>query len=96
VLALTLHSLAAALGVGAAIEEIDILDLETRLTQTDNRDITLVYDNLASGSRNHLRAFVSTLERQAGEVYQPQYLDQASYDVIVSTGIERGGRGRGN
>jgi hypothetical protein len=88
-------SLAAALGVGAAIEEIDILDLEVRLTQTDNRDITLVYDNLASGSRNHLRSFVSTLERQAGEVYQPQYLDQASYDAIISTGIERGGRGRG-
>jgi hypothetical protein len=89
-------SLAAALRVGATIEEIDILDLEARLTQTDNRDITLVYDNLTSGSRNHLRSFVSTLERQAGEDYQPQYLDQASYDAIVSTGIERGGRGRGN
>jgi hypothetical protein len=89
-------SLAAALGVGAAIEEIDILDLETRLTQTDNQDIALVYDNLASGSRNHLRAFVSTLERQTGEAYQPQYMDQASYDALISTGVERGGRGRGN
>jgi hypothetical protein len=88
-------SLADALSVGAAVEEIDILDLERRLIQTDNRDITLVYDNLMKGSRNHLRSFVSTLERQTGDVYQPQYLDQASYDAIVSAGIERGGGGRG-
>jgi hypothetical protein len=47
------------------------------------------------GSRNHLRAFVSTLERQTGETYAPQYLDQASYGEIVSTGVETGGAGRG-
>jgi hypothetical protein len=88
------ESLADALRVGAAVEEIDILDLEEHLIQTDNQDITLVYNNLLKGSRNHLRSFVSTLERQSGDVYQPQYLDQADYDAIVSAGIERGGRGR--
>jgi hypothetical protein len=89
------ESLESALRVGAAIEEIDILDIEERIAQTDHSDIALVYENLMQGSRNHLRAFVSTLERQAGETYTPQYLDQASYDAIVSTGIETGGAGRG-
>lgn len=90
------ESLASALRVGAAIEEIDILDLEERIAQTDNEDIVLVYGNLMKGSRNHLRSFVSTLERQAGEVYEPQYLTQASYDDIISADMERGGRGRGS
>src|SRR4030042_2949481 len=38
------QSLAEALNVGAAIEEIDILDLKERLAQTDNVDIQLVYE----------------------------------------------------
>ena len=87
------QSLADALRVGAAIEEIDILDLEERISQTDNGNIQLVYENLTRGSRNHLRAFVSILERQAGEIYQPQYLSQTTYDGIVNTSRE-GGRGR--
>ena len=48
--------------MGAAIEEIDILDLQERLAQTDNADIQQVFNNLLNGSYNHLRAFVSTLE----------------------------------
>jgi len=87
------QSLADALRVGAAIEEIDILDLEERIAQTDNSDIQLVYENLMRGSRNHLRAFVSILERQTGEIYQPQYLSQTTYDAIVNTPRENG-RGR--
>ncbi len=78
-----------ALKVGAAIEEIDILDLEERLAQTDKEDIRLVYENLMAGSRNHLRAFVSVLEMR-GESYAPQYLDQATYDAIVSSSVEPG------
>jgi hypothetical protein len=87
------RSLVDALRVGAAIEEIDILDLEEWIAQTSQADIVLVYENLMKGSRNHLRSFVSTLEKQTGETYQPQYLDQAGYDAIVSSPIERGGRG---
>ena len=52
-----------ALQVGAAIEEIDLLDLEERMAQTDRGDILLVYANLKSGSENHLRAFVNNLQR---------------------------------
>lgn len=87
------QSLAKALKVGAAIEEIDILDLEQPITQTSQPDIALVYENLLRGSQNHLRSFVSTLQNQTGETYQPQYLSQDAYQAIVGTSIERGGPG---
>jgi hypothetical protein len=50
-------SLTDALNVGAQIEQTDIADLQSRLTQTDNADIQFVYNNLLSGSYNHLAAF---------------------------------------
>jgi hypothetical protein len=90
------QSLSDALKVGAAIEEIDILDLEKHLAQTENSDIRMVYENLMKGSRNHLRAFTSTLSRQAGETYQPQYLSADVYQSIVGSTIESGGNGNGN
>ncbi len=71
-----------ALLAGAAIEEIDILDLEEYMAQTDREDILLVYANLKRGSENHLRAFVNNLERQRME-YVPQYLSQEEYDRII-------------
>jgi rubrerythrin len=100
-------SLADALKVGAAIEEIDILDLQTRIAQTDNADIQLVYNNLMSGSNNHLQAFTSVLTQQTGEVYQPQYLSADVYQSIItnsagnsnqggSNGNGYGGNGQGN
>jgi hypothetical protein len=91
------QSLADALKVGATIEEVDILDLETRLAQVDNADIQQVFNNLMNGSYNHLRAFVSTLNIQTGETYQPQYLSQEAYQAIVngSTGNGNGGNSRG-
>ncbi len=87
-------SLESALRVGAAIEEIDILDLEERLAQTDQADIQLVYENLMKGSRNHLRAFTSTLENRTGKAYQPQYLSQDAYNEIIGAPMERGGHGK--
>lgn len=82
-------SLVDALLVGAAIEEIDIIDIESRkLEIVDNEDIVLVYDNLVKGSRNHLRAFVSNLENQ-GIQYTPQYLDQNVYNDVISGGLEQ-------
>lgn len=89
------QSLAEALRVGAAIEEIDILDLQERLAQTDNADIRQVYTNLLNGSSNHLRAFVSSLSSQTGEAYQPQYLSQEAYQAILSAAGQQGGRGSG-
>ena len=77
-------SLVEALKVGAAIEEIDIIDLQAALALVDNRDIRLVYENLLSGSRNHLQAFVRALQQQ-GVVYTPQYLAPADYAAIAGS-----------
>ena len=66
-------SLVDALKVGIAIEELDIRDLQSHLAETDNPEVELVYGNLMRGSQNHLRAFTSTLERQAGASSQRTY-----------------------
>ncbi len=90
-------SIADALNVGAAIEEIDILDLQTRIAQTDNADIQLVYNNLMNGSFSHLQAFTSTLTQQTGEIYQPQYLPVDQYQTIIaSTSGNGNSNGNGN
>lgn len=83
------ESLDAALRVGAAIEEIDILDLEHHISLTDNAYIIRVYENLKAGSENHLRAFTTVIERQSATVYQPDYLSQEAYDLIVSSSSGR-------
>ncbi|MGD8403573.1 MAG: DUF2202 domain-containing protein [Anaerolineales bacterium] len=92
-------SLVEALKVGAAIEEIDILDLQDRLAQTDNADIQQVFNNLMLGSYNHLNAFVGVLSMQSGEVYQPQYLSAEAYAAIVTgqtgNGYSNGGQATG-
>jgi len=76
------ESLESAIRVGAAIEEIDILVLQDRIAQTDEGDIILVYENLMQGSLNHLRSFVSTLNRQTGAPHSPQYLETSTYEDI--------------
>lgn len=82
-------SLVAALAVGANIEEVDIVDLTRQLTMVDNRDITIVFENLLKASRNHLRSFVSALDAR-GIVYVPQYLPAAVYQQIVGSPMETG------
>jgi len=89
------QSLVDALNVGAAIEEIDILDLIENIDKTEEANIEWVYENLKAGSENHLRAFVSQLEGQSGTAYEPQYLSQALYDEIMSSSNGRGGNGGG-
>lgn len=89
------QSLTDALLVGAAIEEIDILDLKERLAQTDDADIVRLYENLLRGSSNHLRAFVTNLERQTGETYEPVYMDQDDYETLMTDSANGNGRGQG-
>jgi hypothetical protein len=79
----------AALYVGAAIEEIDMIDLQEAIDATDNADIQQLYENLMSGSRNHLRAYVGQIE-DLGIVYEAQYLTQEEVDQIVDAPVERG------
>jgi len=76
-------SLIDALEVGAAIEEIDILDLEKELTITvAYADVQRVYTNLMNGSINHLKAYVFNLKNQ-GVVYTPQFLTQEQFDLLM-------------
>jgi hypothetical protein len=89
------QSLVEALNVGAAIEEIDILDLQKHLAETDNADIQQVFNNLLEGSSNHLSAFISTLSAKTGETYQPQYLDEQTFQTLINTTMQTGGRGNG-
>lgn len=81
-------SLIEGLKVGATIEEIDMIDINSALLGVDNQDITLVYQNLLKGSRNHLRSFVSNLANQ-GVTYVPQYMAVADYLAIIATPMER-------
>ncbi len=94
------QSLADALKVGGAIEEIDILDLQTRMSQTDNADIQQVYNSLMNGSYNHLRAFAGAYTTQTGAAYTAQYLSADMFNTIMSgsTGNGNGGSssGQGN
>ncbi len=78
-----------ALKVGALIEDLDIFDLQNALRDVDNADITLVFENLERGSRNHLRAFMSQIESQGG-TYEPQYLTQEAFDTIKNSEREKG------
>jgi hypothetical protein len=88
-------SLADALKVGAAIEEIDILDLQAHLAGDLPPDVRLAYENLLSGSYNHLAAFTSTLLRQTGETYAPQYMTLEAYQEAINL-ANAGGNGNGN
>ncbi len=79
-----------ALGVGCTIEELDLHDLATAQMTVAHPDLATVYDNLALGSRNHLRAFYGNLTAGGGS-YTPIWLDQATFDAIVTTPKEQGG-----
>jgi hypothetical protein len=84
------QSLEDALRVGAAIEEIDILDLEQHASETEQSAILRVYQSLLRGSENHLRAFVRALERETGEAYEPQYMSEDAYEAIIGSSPQRG------
>jgi hypothetical protein len=77
-----------ALLVGCTIEELDIRDIEVAKSAVTHADITATYDALLLGSRNHLRAFHRRLTNLGGS-YTPRYIDQATFDAIVSSPRER-------
>jgi len=86
------QSLVEAYKVGATIEDLDLYDLYELLEQTDNADIQQVYENLAKGSRNHLRAFTTQLSLN-GVTYEAQFLTQEQVDDIITSPMERGPAG---
>ena len=86
---------------GALIEEMDINDLQNLIATTSNANITMVFENLERGSRNHLRAFNKQLVT-LGVTYIPVYISQSAYDQIVNSSMEKGknymmqGNGKGH
>lgn len=89
------ESLTEALRVAAAVEEIDILDLQESLANTDEVDIKRVYGNLLAGSTNHLRAYSALWEGQTGQSYVPQFMDVDAYEALAGGQSGRPGRGNG-
>jgi len=77
-----------ALEVGCVIEDLDLRDLDVARAESTHADLDQTYDFLALGSRNHLRAFYGRLTA-AGGSYTPQYIDQATFDAIVSSPHEQ-------
>jgi hypothetical protein len=75
--------------IGATIEDLDLRDLYDALEKVDNQDIIYVYENLARGSRNHLRSFYRNI-LNAGGTYKPQYISQDEFDLIVNGPMETG------
>ena len=90
--ALGMQSEIEALKVGGVIEETDIRDLKVSIANTTHPDIAKVYENLFCGSRNHLRAFASTIGAMTGQAYTALVLTQAEVDTILSSPRERCGR----
>lgn len=73
--------------VGCFIEDLDIVDLNATLKNSDNRDLDTVWQNLQRGSRNHMRAFYGLLATQ--KLYYPGILlSSAEIQSIVKGKIE--------
>ena len=75
------------------IEEVDIKDLVDSIAETETSDVLRVWEQLLSGSQNHLKAFTSQLAAQ-GIVYEPTVLDAATYDqMLFEAGQSNGAHG---
>ncbi|PWQ99892.1 DUF2202 domain-containing protein [Leucothrix pacifica] len=86
-----LASLEGALKVGGMIEELDIMDLQKAIAESDKADVDSTYENLMRGSRNHLRAFAKQYNKNIGSVYQAQLMPAAEVSAIINSEQERGG-----
>lgn len=72
-----------ALRVGALIEEVDIIDIQTELDDNaTNEEVIRVYTNLLRASGNHLRAFVGVLGVYGVE-YEPVLMDPEQFTRII-------------
>lgn len=90
-------SLLEALDVSAYIEEHDIQGLEQLAEVTEDEEVVDILTNLASASKNHLRAFVRNLDMR-DVVYEPVLLDESYFNSIISARqqcCQGGGHGKG-
>ncbi|HBW58412.1 MAG TPA: hypothetical protein DEF27_11650 [Oscillatoriales bacterium UBA8482] len=85
------QSLTEALKVGVLIEETDIADLQERIAQTDNADIQQVYQQLLSGSNNHLSAFTSNLTGETANTNSSNYSNNQIQETTIDDPLIGGG-----
>jgi hypothetical protein len=85
-----LESPLAALLVGGLIEEVDMLDIQHLMDETDDEHIKSVYASLLCGSTNHMRAYARNIEMVTGASYldaSAEYIRQAeeALSVVIRT-----------
>lgn len=76
------NSILDAINIGLTIEDLDIYDLEHLMSQTDNKEILLVYTNLRDASINHLNSFYRQLQKYDGS-YSAQYITDEYLNKIL-------------
>lgn len=72
-----------ALKVGALVEEVDIVDLQKGIEDTDNDDLKRMYTNLMLASYNHLKAFSRKIITIEGE-YVAQLMSAEEVEQILN------------
>ncbi len=77
-----------ALIVGATVEDLDINDLNTFISNTDHLDIEDMYQKLNCGSRNHLRAYTNNLDN-LNVFYDPQFISVEEFNDIINGSHEQ-------
>ncbi len=82
------ENLTKALSAGAAIEDIDIYDLEKYINSTENEDIKSIYTKLICGSKNHMRAFTRQLNFKK-VTYTPNHISKDYYKTIINSEHKR-------
>jgi hypothetical protein len=87
------ESMEAALAVGAAIEDVDISDLEALKAKTKSEDIAALYNALIAGSENHMRSFAGQLKARGAE-YKPEHISPERYSAILAGSNRQGECGR--
>lgn len=78
-------SMVDALKVSAAVEEIDIDELQESVAESKNEDLRQVYVDLLQDSKEHFRTVVRQIE-SLGITYHAQYMTQQEVDKILNLG----------
>ncbi len=88
------ESLAKAYDVGVAVENLDIADLKTAISQTSQADVKAAFTNLMNGSANHLAAFTAAKDGKILGARNGQGM-QNGRSGANATGQRGNGRGQG-
>jgi hypothetical protein len=80
----------AAINVAMELEELDIVDLQTRLSETDKEDLHIVYTSLLRGNALNLRDLAETWRSEGQPPYEPRFLSLAEVREIIRSRGEFG------